>query len=101
MNRLHHLRSTRHQDAALAEIGRVLRPGGVFLALEISESRLMRLAHRKDTYVPLNPAALPARLTRAGFSRIVVDLSRAFYQLRAVRGTEAGVVRVDASAATA
>ena len=83
---LHHLPSTSRQDAALAEVGRVLRPGGIFLALEVSDGRMMRLVHGKDTYVPLNPGALPARLTMAGFSRIVVDLSRTFYQLHAVRG---------------
>ena len=38
---LHHLRSREAQDRALAEIYRVLEPGGVFVALEIQDAFLL------------------------------------------------------------
>lgn len=96
---LHHLPSTTQQDAAIGEIARVLVPCGVFLALEIPDSRLMRLSHFRDTYVPVSPERLAERLRLAGFSDVAVDVSRAFYRVRAVRGACDG--RVDRCAPAA
>src|SRR6266849_8108567 len=42
---LHHLRSRELQDRAFSEIWRVLRPGGVLLALEIQDGWLHRVGH--------------------------------------------------------
>src|SRR5262249_1343025 len=52
---LHHLASPALQDNAFVEILRVLRPGGVFLALEIKNTWLQRLSHIRSTLVPVPP----------------------------------------------
>jgi len=82
---LHHLRSNELQNHTFAEIERVLRPGGVFLAFEIQDSWLNRVGHIRSTFVPVDPATAPARLTAAGFSRATVDLWRGGFRVRALR----------------
>jgi ubiquinone/menaquinone biosynthesis C-methylase UbiE len=82
---LHHLRSNELQDRAFAEIVRVLRPGGVFLAFEILDGWLNRIGHIRSTFVPVDPATATARLTAAGFSRATVGLWRGGFRIRALR----------------
>jgi len=85
---LHHLRSNELQDRAFAETWRVLRPGGVFLAFEIQDGWLHRVAHINSTFVPVAPASAFARLTAAGFSKVTVDIQRGGYRIRALRSLE-------------
>lgn len=82
---LHHLRSNELQDRAFAEIARVLRPGGVFLAFEIQDSWLNRVGHFRSTFVPVAPALVVARLTAAGFSRAAIDPRSGGFRVRALR----------------
>lgn len=82
---LHHLRSNELQDRAFAEIARVLRPGGVFLAFEIQDGWVNRVGHIRSTFVPVYPATASARLAAAGFSRATVDLWRGGFRIRALR----------------
>jgi ubiquinone/menaquinone biosynthesis C-methylase UbiE len=82
---LHHLRSRKLQDLAFAEILRVLRPGGVFLAFEINDSWIHHVGHYKSTFTPLSPGSAFARLTMAGFSRVSVDFRRGGFRLHASR----------------
>ena len=65
---LHHLKSSALQDRAFAEIHRVLRPAGHFIAFEIQDGWLHRAAHFRSTFVPVPPVSLAARLANAGFS---------------------------------
>jgi ubiquinone/menaquinone biosynthesis C-methylase UbiE len=82
---LHHLRSGAAQDRALAEIFRVLRPGGVFVALEITDGWLARVAHMRSTFVPLPPRDATARLQSAGFASVDVRQRSGAFYLRARR----------------
>ena len=82
---LHHLKSRKLQDFAFAEVLRVLRPGGTFLAFEINDSWIHHVGHFKSTFTPLSPGSAFARLTTAGFSRVSVDFRRGGFRLHALR----------------
>jgi len=82
---LHHLTSRESQERAFAEIFRVLRPGGVFLAIEIPDGWLRRIAHIRSTFVPVAPASASGRLEAVGFSSVCIDFLRGAYRLRALR----------------
>jgi len=86
---LHHLKSQEMQERAFAEVFRVLRPGGVFLAIEIPDGWLRRIAHIQSTFVPVAPASVPARLAAVGFSSVSIDFLRGAYRLRALRARDA------------
>src|SRR5258708_4078007 len=85
---LHHLRSNELQDRAFAEIWRVLRPGGVFLAFEIQDGWLHKVGHIRSTFVPVTPASAFVRLTPVGFSNVTVDFRRGGFRIRALRARE-------------
>jgi len=85
---LHHLRSKEVQDRAFAEVFRVLRPGGVFLAFDIQDGWLHRVAHIRSTFVPVALTTAPARLTVAGFSDITITVRRGGFRIRALRPRE-------------
>jgi len=82
---LHHLPSAESQDRAFSEILRVLRPGGVFVGLEIQNTWFNRLTHTRSTFVPVVPTAINARLTAAGFWRVTVDFRGSAFRIRALR----------------
>jgi ubiquinone/menaquinone biosynthesis C-methylase UbiE len=65
---LHHVPSAQLQDRLFAEVRRVLRPRGVFGAVDSRPSLPFRLLHIGDTMVVLDPATLPNRLVSAGFA---------------------------------
>jgi ubiquinone/menaquinone biosynthesis C-methylase UbiE len=85
---LHHLKSTELQDQMFAEVFRVLRPGGVFVAFEITDSWIQRVGHLRSTFTPLSPASVFPRLAAAGFSRIALDLRKGAFRVTALRPNE-------------
>lgn len=81
---LHHLPSRQAQDRLLAEVARVLRPGGLFAGTDsIGTGRLFRLLHVGDTLVPVPPDGLPERLRAAGLADPAVSRSASSFRFRA------------------
>ncbi|HYL73900.1 MAG TPA: class I SAM-dependent methyltransferase [Bryobacteraceae bacterium] len=82
---LHHVPSAALQDRLLAEVRRVLRPGGVFAGVDSRYSRFFRLLHVWDTMVVVDPAGFPGRLKAAGFEDVQVDVNPYAFRFRARR----------------
>jgi len=82
---LHHLKSPTLQDQMFAEVFRVLRPGGMFIAFEITDSWLHRVAHIRSTFTPVAPPLVIPRLTAAGFSSIALDHRSGAFRVTARR----------------
>jgi SAM-dependent methyltransferase len=70
---LHHVPTHRLQDLVLAEVARVLRPGGLLLGTDGEDTPARRALHVDDVFVPSDPAELPARLRAAGFVDVTVE----------------------------
>ncbi len=85
---LHHLRSIEQQDSAFAEVYRVLRPGGTFLALEIRDGWLQRISHFRSTFVPAVADSLEGRLASAEFSQVALNFRGRAFRVRAVRSAD-------------
>jgi len=69
---LHHVPSAELQDRLFAEVARVLQPGALFVASDSVASDDLRAHHEGDTYMPIDPDTLPARLEAAGFTDVSV-----------------------------
>lgn len=70
---LHHVPTPELQDRLFAEVARVLRPGSLFVASDSVHSDDLAAFHDGDTYVPLDPATVEARLVAAGFEQVEVQ----------------------------
>lgn len=84
---LHHVHSAELQDALFAEVHRLLGPDGVFVGEDSLDSPELRQLHHDDTYVPVDPDGLAARLESAGFTGVEVATNE--YAVR-FRGIAAG-----------
>jgi SAM-dependent methyltransferase len=80
---LHHVPTAELQDAVFAEVLRVLRPGGVLAGQDSLASDELRELHVDDTYNPVDPDGLAARLTAAGFAEVDVDTNEYAVRFRA------------------
>ena len=69
---LHHVPTAELQDRLFAEVARVLRPGGMFVAGDGVRSPEVEKGHEGDTYNPVDPERLQGRLEKAGFVDIEV-----------------------------
>jgi ubiquinone/menaquinone biosynthesis C-methylase UbiE len=90
---LHHIPSPGLQDTALAELARVLRPGGLLAGSDGLDTPARRELHEDDVFVPVDPGTLEARLYAAGFGHAQVDVAGdrlRFAALRLGGGAEAG-----------
>lgn len=82
---LHHVPSAALQDRLLAEVARVLRPGGVFAGSDSRTSLVFRLFHLRDTLVAVPPGTFAARLAAHGFRDVVVTAHERTFRFRARR----------------
>jgi ubiquinone/menaquinone biosynthesis C-methylase UbiE len=69
---LHHVPTIELQDRLFTEIARVLQPGAALVASDTLASEELKSHHEDDTYNPVDPATLPARLATAGFENVEV-----------------------------
>ena len=69
---LHHVPTIELQDRLFAEVARVLRPGAALVASDSLASVELEAHHEGDTYNPVDPDGLPARLAAAGFEEVEV-----------------------------
>src|SRR5271163_3088278 len=81
---LHHVPSPDLQNQLLAEVSRVLRPGGVFAGTDsLGTGRAFKLLHIGDTLVPVSPDELPARLEQAGLTEPSIETGGRSFRFRA------------------
>ncbi|HEV2998160.1 MAG TPA: class I SAM-dependent methyltransferase [Solirubrobacteraceae bacterium] len=81
---LHHVPSRELQDRLLAEVARVLRPGGRFAGTDsLGEGLLFKAIHAGETLNLVDPEGLPGRLERAGFVEPVVETAGRSLRFRA------------------
>ena len=71
---LHHVPSAGLQDTLLAEVCRVVRPGGLVVGRNAMATPARRELHEGDDYLPIDPGGLAARLIAAGFTDPVVEV---------------------------
>jgi SAM-dependent methyltransferase len=69
---LHHVPTVALQNQVLAEVLRVLRPGGVLIGSDSLASNDLHHFHADDTYNPVEPASLLTRLQTLGFCKITL-----------------------------
>jgi len=68
---LHHVPTAELQDRLFAEVARVPGPDGVFVASDGVPRDDLAALHHGDTYNPVDPGTVAARLTCAGFADLV------------------------------
>jgi SAM-dependent methyltransferase len=69
---LHHVPTTEEQNRIFAELGRVLQAGGLLIAADSAPRDQLDDFHKDDTWNPIDPDELPARLGAAGFEAVDV-----------------------------
>jgi SAM-dependent methyltransferase len=84
---LHHVPTRALQDRILAEALRVLRPGGTLIGSDSLPSDGLHQFHEGDTYNPVEPAALLARLQTIGFADITITVGHTLL-FRAAKAAE-------------
>jgi SAM-dependent methyltransferase len=83
---LHHVPTTALQDRLLAELVRVVRPGGPVIGSDSVASEELAALHDDDIYNPIDPAELPDRLAAAGLHDVEVTTNEFAFRFRGTAG---------------
>jgi ubiquinone/menaquinone biosynthesis C-methylase UbiE len=81
---LHHVPTAEIQDRIFAELARVVAPGGTVVLSDSVHSDALAGFHADDTYNPVDPATLAARLTTAGLTDVTIDANAERFVAHAV-----------------
>jgi len=79
---LHHVPSPKLQDQILAEVWRVLRPGGVFAGTDSRWRLMIPIVHVFDTMVLVPPETMSERLQAAGFTDVAVEIAKTRFRFQ-------------------
>jgi len=71
---LHHIPTAAGQNRVLAEVLRVLRPGGTLIGSDSLASTELHEFHADDVYNPLEPGTLLTRLQTIGFGAVMISV---------------------------
>jgi SAM-dependent methyltransferase len=82
---LHHVPSAALQDAVLADVCRVLRPGGTFVGSDSLWSPMFQMFHWFDTMVAVDPNTFGQRLEAAGFTAVSIEMGERSFRFVARR----------------
>lgn len=82
---LHHIPTAELQDQMFAEVLRVLRPGGLFLASDGVAADEFEAMHTDDIYNPIDPSEVKDRLEAVGFTDVDVRSNRWIWACHARR----------------
>jgi SAM-dependent methyltransferase len=87
LHMLHHVPSADLQNRVFREVWRVLRPGGVFVAIDGVDFHTLRmkLIHIGDAIAPVNPDTVASRLEAAGFHENHIETNPYAFRIRARR----------------
>jgi SAM-dependent methyltransferase len=84
---LHHVPTAELQDRLFAEVARVLRPGGQFVASDSLASDDLAAFHHDDVYNPVEPGTIADRLATAGFTDVEVRTNAFGWAARGEKAT--------------
>ena len=79
---LHHVPTPALQDQLIAEMVRVVTPGGYVLGTDNLDSEAFRQGHVDDVCVPIDPATLAERLSSIGISPVEIDTNPFAFRFR-------------------
>ena len=82
MTMLHHVPEAAQQDRLIAEMARVVRPGGVVLGTDNLDSPQFREGHVDDICNPIDPATLAARLAAVGLANVEIETNPYAFKFR-------------------
>lgn len=82
---LHHIPTAAQQDRLFAEVHRMLRSGGRFVATDSRDHEAIRAFHENDVFVPIGETNVDERLSEAGFAEIEITTTDFEIRLRATK----------------